>query len=246
MAELGGMVAVVTGASAGVGEAIARRMLDDGVTVIAASRSRADIAGAHWVRTDVARSADADALIAAAVDRHGRIDVLVNNAGVQVEKTIAGTSDEDYDLLMGVNARGVFNCARAAVRAMVAGEGGSIINIGSISAGHADHAMAIYNASKGFVHALTRSIAIDHGADGVRCNAIAPGWIETAMADAAFEVADDPQAARQSAIARHPVGRLGQPADVAALVSWLASPEAAFVSGSVFTIDGGLTAQSPL
>ena len=96
------------------------------------------------------------------------------------------------------------------------------------------------------MHGLTRSIAIDHGADGIRCNAVAPGWIATLMADTNFEQAADPGAARDAAVQRHPVGRLGHPQDVAGLVLWLASDEASFVSGSVFTIDGGLTAQTPI
>jgi len=104
----------------------------------------------------------------------------------------------------------------------------------------------VYNASKGAVHALTRAIATDHGRDGIRCNSIAPGWIATALADAAFDLADDPDAARNEAISKHPVGRLGLPEDIANLAVWLAGPESTFASGSVFTVDGGLTAQSPI
>ena len=96
------------------------------------------------------------------------------------------------------------------------------------------------------MHALTRSVAIDHGADGIRCNAVLPGWIATAMADSSFAHAADPAAARAAAAERHPVGRLGRPEDIAGLVLWLASDEASFVSGSLFTIDGGLTAQTPI
>ena len=148
---------------------------------------------------------------------------------------------------MNVNVRGVFNCSRAAVRQIQAQPGGgAIINIGSISGESADHGMAVYNASKGAVHALTRAIATDHGRDGIRCNAIAPGWIATALADAAFDLAEDPEAARSVAVGQHPVGRLGLPADVASLAVWLASDESMFASGSVYTIDGGLTAQSPI
>jgi meso-butanediol dehydrogenase/(S,S)-butanediol dehydrogenase/diacetyl reductase len=117
--------------------------------------------------------------------------------------------------------------------------GGAIINIGSISA------TARYNASKAFVHGLTRSIAVDHGPN-VRCNAIAPGWILTDMADDAFALAADPDAAKADALARHPVGRMGAPGDIANMVSWLASDQAAYFSGASFTVDGGMTAASPL
>jgi NAD(P)-dependent dehydrogenase (short-subunit alcohol dehydrogenase family) len=246
--KLEGMSIVVTGASSGIGEAIAHRYWVEGARLTLGSRTEPDIgAGARWVPTDVSDPASADALIAAAVENFGSIDVLVNNAGVQVEKTIADTTDEEYDRVMDVNVKGVFNCARAAVLQMQQQDsGGSIINIGSISGNTADHGMAVYNASKGAVHALTRSIATDHGRDGIRCNAIAPGWITTALADAAFDLADDPEASRADAVNKHPIGRLGVPEDIANLAVWLASDESTFASGSVFTVDGGLTAQSPI
>jgi len=199
------------------------------------------------VTTDVADAASCDALIAVAVGATGRLDTIVNNAGVQVEKPIEDTTDDDYDLVMNVNVRGVFNCCRAAVRQMATQpSGGSIINIGSIAGNVADHQMAVYNASKGAVHALTRAIATDNGRQGVRCNAISPGWIMTALADAAFDLTDDPAAARGEATAAHPVGRLGTPDDIAGLAVYLASDDAAFVTGSCFTIDGGLTSGSPI
>ncbi len=247
MSRLSGLTTIVTGASSGIGAAIATRFVDEGAAVFAASRTPAGIEGAVWLKTDVADPADADALVAAAVDATGKLDVIVNNAGVQVEEPIETTSDEQFDFVMNVNVRGVFNCCRAAVRQMKAqADGGSIINIGSIAGNNADPGMAVYNASKGAVHALTRAIATDNGRHGVRCNAISPGWIMTALADAIFDLAHDPDAARGEAIARHPVGRMGTPEEVAGLAVYLASPESGFVSGSCFTIDGGLTAQSPI
>jgi meso-butanediol dehydrogenase/(S,S)-butanediol dehydrogenase/diacetyl reductase len=123
--------------------------------------------------------------------------------------------------------------------------GGVIVNIGSISGLVSDPSMAIYNASKAFVHSLTRSIAVDHGPK-VRCNAVSPGWIVTAMAEDAFAMAKDPQAAKRDGLARHSAGRMGVPADIANIVAWLASDQAAFVTGQCFTCDGGLTAASPL
>lgn len=237
---------VVTGGSSGIGAAIAARLVAEGARVLVGSRREPTVDGAAWVPTDVTAPAAVDALVAAAVDRHGGLDALVANAGVQVEKTIAETTDDEFDHVMDVNVRGVFLCCRAAVRHMRDHGGGAIVNVGSVAGDTADHGLAVYNASKGAVHALTRAIAIDHGRDGVRCNAVRPGWIATEMAEVVFNQADDPAAMRAEAVARHPVGRLGSPEDVAAMVAWLVSDDAAFVSGSMFTVDGALTAQSPI
>lgn len=237
---------VVTGGSSGIGAAIAARLVAEGAHVVVGSRSEASVDGAVWVPTDVTDPAAVDALVAAAVDRHGGLDALVANAGVQVEKTIVETTDDEFDHVMEVNVRGVFLCCRAAVRHMRDHGGGAIVNVGSVAGDTADHGLAVYNASKGAVHALTRAIAIDHGRDGVRCNAVRPGWIATEMAEVVFNRADDPATMRAEAVARHPLGRLGIPEDVAAMVAWLVSDDAAFVSGSMFTVDGALTAQSPI
>ncbi len=237
---------VITGASSGIGKAIAERLVADGALVTAGSRSPVELAGATWVATDVRSPTDCEALVTTAIETHGRVDVLINNAGVQVERTIDQTTDDEFDLVMDVNVRGVFNCCRAVIPHMRTHGSGSIINIGSVAGNVADHGLAVYNASKGAVHALTRSIATDHGRDGIRCNAVSPGWILTDMADAAFAAAEDPEAARAEATQAHPVGRMGRPSDVANLVAWLASDQADFVSGSLFTVDGGLTAQNPI
>ena len=157
---------------------------------------------------------------------------------------MAESDDDDWDLVMNVNCKGVFNMCRAVIADM--GETGvNIVNIGSISGHVSDPSMALYNASKAFVHGLTRSIAVDHGPK-VRCNAICPGWIMTEMAEDAFALANDPDRAMADALARHPVGRFGEPADIANMVSWLASDQSSYVSGACFTVDGGMTAASPL
>lgn len=239
-------VAIVTGAGRGIGHAIALRLMADGYTVLGCGRSaRADVfpQGADWVQASVADPDDAAAIVNAA-QKLGRVSLLVNNAGVQVEKTTSDSTDADWNLVIGANCRGVFNMCRA-VLPLMEDSGGAIINIGSISASVADPSMALYNASKAFVHGLTRSIAVDHGPK-VRCNAIAPGWIMTEMAEDGFALANDPAAAEHDALARHPVGRMGAPEDIANMVSWLASDQAAYVSGASFTVDGGMTAASPL
>lgn len=246
MSELSGKTAVVTGGRQGIGRAIVDAFVAEGVRVMTCGRGARpdDLPDAVlWQQADMASGADVEALRKAASDAFGTLGILVNNAGVQVEKTVVETTDGDWDNLMGVNTRGVFLACRSFIPHM--SKGGSIINIGSISGNTADPGMALYNASKAFVHGLTRSIAVDHG-PAVRCNAICPGWIMTGMADAGFAVANDPQAAKRDALVRHPAGRFGLPRDVANLAVWLASDASSFATGQCFTIDGGLTAASPL
>lgn len=243
MQRLAGKRAFVTGGRQGIGRGVVEAYLAEGATVWTCGREGRpeDLPNAcQWVTLDVS---DPSAVNAMAEAMDGGLDILVNNAGVQVEKTVTASTDEDWDFVMGANARGVFNMCRALIPKM---NRGSIINIGSISGQVADPSMALYNASKAFVHGLTRSIAVDHGPDGIRCNAICPGWIETGMLEAGFDLARDPGAARTDALQRHPVGRFGQPADIASMAVWLASDESGFASGQLFTVDGGLTAASPL
>ncbi|MEX0345422.1 MAG: SDR family NAD(P)-dependent oxidoreductase [Rhizobiaceae bacterium] len=240
--QLGGKRALVTGGRQGIGRAIAESFVSSGANVAVCGRGDRPAEFPEcigWHTCDVSDSAKVIELANAV----GAIDILVNNAGVQIEKPVIDTTDTDWDLLMGTNARGVFNVCRAFIPKMR--EGGSIINIGSISGNVADPGMALYNASKAFVHGLTRSIAVDHGPQ-IRCNAICPGWIETGMLEAGFDLADNPALARTDALARHAVRRFGKPQDVANLAVWLASDESAFATGQCFTIDGGLTAASPL
>jgi meso-butanediol dehydrogenase/(S,S)-butanediol dehydrogenase/diacetyl reductase len=240
-------VAIVTGGSRGIGRSIVDRLLADGADVVTCGRGPRpeDLPGAVlWVQADVSLTGDAAQLIKEANNAFGRVTLLVNNAGVQVEKTVAESDDDDWDLVMNVNCKGVFNMCRVALVDM-AEHGGNIINIGSISGIVSDPSMALYNASKAFVHGLTRSIAVDHGPK-VRCNAIRPGWIMTEMAEDGFALADDPEAAMKDALARHPVGRFGKPDDIANMVAWLASDQSAYMTGECLTVDGGMTAASPL
>ena len=239
--------AIVTGGGRGIGRGIVDRLLAEEIQVLTCGRGArpSDLPSAvEWLQADVSRTDDAVAIVAEAQRKFGDITILVNNAGVQIEKTVDQTTDADWDLVMGTNARGTFNMCRAILPSMER-TGGAIVNIGSISGVVSDPSMAIYNASKAFVHSLTRSIAIDHGPN-VRCNAVRPGWIVTAMAEDAFALAKDPAAAKADAVARHAAGRLGRPADIANMVAWLVSDQAEFVTGQCFTCDGGLTAASPL
>ena len=242
MSRLAGKRAFVTGGRQGIGRGIVAAFLAEGAEVTTCGRGArpGDLPEAcGWITLDVA---DPDAVDAAAAALGG-LDILVNNAGLQVEKTVPESTDADWDRVIGTNCRGVFNTCRAFIPRMA--EGAAILNIGSISGRVADPSMALYNASKAFVHGLTRSIAVDHGPK-IRCNAICPGWIETGMLEAGFAQAENPEAARADALARHASGRFGRPEDIAAAAVWLASDAAAFATGQLFTLDGGLTAASPL
>lgn len=246
MSRLEGRAALVTGGRQGIGRAIVDAFMAEGADVATCGRGERpqDLPPTlGWRQADMASADDIEELRLEMLDRFGGLDILVNNAGIQIEKTILDTSDEDWDTLMGVNAKGVFMACRAMIPIMK--RGGVIINIGSVSGNVADPGLALYNASKAFVHGLTRSVAVDHGPK-IRCNAICPGWIMTGMVDAAFAVADDPAAAKTDALARHPAGRFGQPEDIAAMAVWLASDDAAFATGQCFVVDGGMTSASPL
>ncbi|KIC15977.1 SDR family NAD(P)-dependent oxidoreductase [Leisingera sp. ANG-Vp] len=240
--RLAGKRALVTGGRQGIGRGIAEAFRNEGAAVMVCGRGkRPDDLDKRtaWFTLDVTDAAAVNEL----AEDLGGLEILVNNAGVQVEKTVPDSTDADWDTVIGTNCRGVFNCCRAFIPRL--SQGGSIINVGSTSGQAADPTMALYNASKAFVHGLTRSIAVDHG-PRIRCNAICPGWIETGMLEAGFDLSEDPQAARKDALSRHAAGRFGKPADIAAMAVWLASDEAAFATGQLFTVDGGLTAASPI
>jgi NAD(P)-dependent dehydrogenase (short-subunit alcohol dehydrogenase family) len=247
--SLRGKVAVVTGGSRGIGRAIAERLVRDGAAVMTCGRGErpSDLPeNIDWMTADVTDEHQVADLHDAALRRYGSAHILVNNAGIQIERLAASTSTAEIDEVIATNIKGVFLCCRAFIPQFTRIGGGTIVNIGSVSALVADPGLAVYGASKAFVHAFTRSIAAEYGGLGVRCNAICPGWIDTGMTDSAFAVAKDPRAARRDAELRHPVGRLGTVDDVAAAVAWLSADESAFCSGQLFVVDGGLTAVSPL
>ncbi|MDE0530662.1 MAG: SDR family NAD(P)-dependent oxidoreductase [Albidovulum sp.] len=241
-------VAVVTGGGKGIGRAVAGSLAEKGASVVACGRGERpdDLPDCiYWCRADVSAFEDVARLRYETERVFERASIIVNNAGVQIEKSVVESTEDDWNRVVGTNCKGVFNMCREFIPSLKTAGGGSIINVGSISGDAADPNMALYNASKGFVHALTRSIAVDHG-PAIRCNAIRPGWIMTGMADSAFAMAADPEAAMRDSLLRHPSGRFGVPEDVARLVVWLASDESEFVNGACITADGGMTAASPI
>jgi meso-butanediol dehydrogenase / (S,S)-butanediol dehydrogenase / diacetyl reductase len=175
-------------------------------------------------------------------DRHGPCRVLVNNAGIQLEKSVTETSVEEWNTVLAVNLTGPFLYAREAIPRMKANGGGVIVNIGSTDSFVADPGLAAYVASKTGLLGLTRSIAVDYGADNIRCVCVCPTYVDTEIAEAYYAAQDDPEAARARAAARHPLGRVAAPAEIADVVAWACSDDARFVTGQAVVVDGGALA----
>ena len=249
--DLRGKTAIVTGAATGIGKAIAHRLGGSGANVVidhiagqreAAEAICADVRAAGGkalpVEADVSAEAGAGTLVARAVEEFGALDILVNNAGIEKAQPFVDTPVADWERIVRVNLLGTFLCSRAAARAMIdAGRGGRIINISSV---HEDLAMpknAPYAASKGGIRMLMRTIALELAPHGITVNDIAPGAIATPINEDVRSDADT----RSQLLEEIPLGRVGQPEEIAALCAYLASNAAAYVTGATFVIDGGLT-----
>jgi meso-butanediol dehydrogenase / (S,S)-butanediol dehydrogenase / diacetyl reductase len=244
---LEGRSAVVTGVGSGLGQAIAREFAVEGALVVGCDVN--DVAGeatmdgiGTYLHADVSREAEVEALIAAAVHRHGRLQVMVNNAAVQIERELAETTEEQLDRILAVNLKGVFFGCKHAVRAMRPAGGGAIVNVASILGLVGDGILAAYCAAKGGVLGITRATAVQYGRDAIRCNAVCPGDIDTPLVQAYFNTAADPAALRAEVSAEYPLERIAEPREVARAVVFLASEDASFMSGQPLVVDGGLLA----
>ncbi|MDA7965502.1 SDR family oxidoreductase [Ruegeria sp.] len=256
---LKGKTALVTGGRGGIGRAIVARFLREGAKVYAAdltppgSLAAHDDDGSTFLKLDVTQEDDAIAAMEQVGSESGQLDILVNAAGIEIEKTIEQTTLEEWNLSFAVNVTGTFLTSKHALpllrKAAASGASASIINFGSYDGFIADPGLAAYCATKGAVHALTKAMACDHGPEGIRVNAICPGYVDTPMLQSFFtgdgsggggQSIDQLQQAVRDV---HPMRTYGTPEDIANLVNWLASDEARYASGQLWVLDGGLSAQ---
>lgn len=249
MNRLKGKVALITGGNAGIGESVAKRFAEEGAAVVVTGRRQIELDRvvreivAHGGRAcavagSVTDEAHAGAAVQKAIDSFGRVDVLVNNAGVgDFGKRLHEMDDAGWAHVLDVNLTGVFRMTRAVIPQMLKQAGGVIVNVSSIASLVGIPLLSAYAASKGALDALTRSLAIDYASDGIRCNVVNPGLIDTPMAAPLMANPDQ----LGSILSHYPIRRAGKPEEVASMVLYLASEESAWITGGTFRIDGGMT-----
>lgn len=245
---------VVTGAGSGIGKAIAERLAEEGgkvlcvdlkgetaIATVEGIRNTGGIAGAY--AADVSDPLQVNAFVAKCVELYGKIDVLVNNAGVNIPGVLHEVPDEVIDKTLNVNVKGPIYGCRAAIPYMLENGGGSIVNISSVNGLVSEPFLAVYSASKGAIVMLTRGVALDYAKKGIRCNVICPGWVDTPINYAHAEMLGGLEKVYSTIDSFQPIGRPGEPREIAHLALFLASDEASFMTGSVIAADGGMTAQ---
>jgi len=250
--KLSGKVAIITGATDGIGKATALKFAAEGAKVIMIGRSEAKgrsaetevrkLGDAFYVQADVSDSSHVKRFVEETIKKYGRIDVLVNNAGIVHAGTILTTSEEKWDEIIDINLKGVFLCCKYIVPHMQKNGGGVIVNVGSINSMMAMENEAAYDASKGGVLMLTKAIAVDFAKSNIRVNCILPGAVESTMLNASLNAASDPAQAREWTIQRHPVHRFGKPEEIADVALFLAADAPPFLTGAVIPVDGGIMA----
>ena len=247
--RLSGKTALITGAGSGIGRACALAFAREGARVALVGRRKdrlekvaKEMGEAEVFSADISNKEKVDLLVNQASARLGSLNILLNNAGVLLPGTAESVSDGDWDRTFEVNVRGLWLLSRAVLPHMRKAGGGSIINMSSVLGLVGARNRAAYSASKGAVTMLTKCMALDHAADKIRVNCICPAFVETELTSDFITNAPDPAAALRDRINLHPIGRLGQPQDVAGMAIYLASDESSWVTGSAFAVDGGFTA----
>ncbi|MEI6039306.1 MAG: SDR family NAD(P)-dependent oxidoreductase [Actinomycetes bacterium] len=247
-------VAIVTGAGSGIGEASAIRLAEEGAKVICAdingpaaqatAQSIREAGGsARGVTIDISDFQQCDAVVADTIKEFGTVDILVNNAGVNLPGVFHEVSNETIDRTLSVNVKGAMYLTRAVLPAMLKQGSGSIVNMSSVNGLVSEPFLSVYSASKGAIVMFTRGIALDYAKTGVRCNAICPGWVDTPINHAHAKMLGGLDHVYQTIDSFQPIGRPGTPREIANLVLFLASDESSFMTGSIVSADGGMTAQ---